>query len=104
MYKFVSRKIDIKLVGKVFDGVEIKGKKTHFIDRIIGQYKESNYQQHGKRQGVKISDAFDTLSNPKDKKQRVNSDDTVSLTFIGKKCKVTVNPDTGMLIQTNNVK
>lgn len=101
VYKEVSREIDRVLVGKTFDGIEIKGKKTHFIDRIIGQYQESDYPQHGKRQGVKVEDALYALSNPLEKQKRQNPDGTISLTFVSQKCKVTINPDTGMLIQTN---
>ena len=101
VYKEVSREIDRVLVGKTFDGIEIKGKKTHFIDRIIGQYQESDYPQHGKRQGVKVEDALETLNNPIRITSRVNEDGTISKTLFGKECQVTVNPKTGILIQTN---
>lgn len=101
VYKEVSREIDRELVGKTFGGIEVKGKITHFIDRIIGQYQESDYPQHGKRQGVKVSEAVETLTSPLTQKTRINADGTKSLTLFGKKCKVTINPETGMLIQTN---
>lgn len=101
VYKQVSKAIDRKLVGKIFEGIRIKGKITHFIDRIIGEYQESEYKQEGKRQGVKIDDALDALQNPISKRERKNADGTISLTFISNKCKVTVNPRTGILIQTN---
>lgn len=99
-YKAVSREIDKALVGKTFDGITIKGKKTHFIDRVIGEYQESDYKQSGKRQGVKISDVVDCLQGTI-KSSRSNSDGSVSITYKSDKCKVTVNPNTGMLIQTN---
>lgn len=99
-YKEVSREIDKSLLGKTFDGITIKGKKTHFIDRVIGEYQESDYKQSGKRQGVKISDVVDCLQGTT-KSFRINSDGSVSITYKSNKCKVTVNPNTGMLIQTN---
>lgn len=99
-YKAVSREIDEALVGKTFDGITIKGKKTHFIDRVIGEYQESDYKQSGKRQGVKISDVVDCLQGTI-KSSRSNSDGSVYITYKSDKCKVTVNPNTGILIQTN---
>lgn len=101
VYKQVSKEIDEKLVGQTLGDITIKGKVTHFIDRVIGEYQESDYKQEGKRQGVRIDDALDALQNPLSKKERINEDGTKSLTFVGAKCKVTVNPVTGMLIQTN---
>ena len=101
VYKQVSDEIDRELIGKTFGGIEVKGKITHFIDRIIEQYQESDYPQHGKRQGVKVSEAVETLTSPLTQKTRIKADGTKSLTLFGKKCKVTINPETGMLIQTN---
>ena len=99
-YKAVSREIDKALVGKTFDGITIKGKKTHFIDRVIGEYQESDYEQKGKRKGVKLKDIVACLQG-KNKHSRVNEDGSISLTYEGENCQVTVNPDTGVLIQTN---
>lgn len=100
VYKKVSQEIDEALVGKTFDGIVINGKITHFIDRVIGEYQESDYKQSGRRQGVKISDVVDCLQGTT-KSSRNNSDGSVSVTYKSDKCKVTVNPNTGMLIQTN---
>ena len=102
VYKVVSREIDKALVGKTFDGIMIKGKLTHFIDRVIGEYQESDYKQSGKRQGVKIIDIVDCLQGEK-KTSRTNGDGLISLTYVNEKCKVTINPKTGILIQTNPV-
>ena len=99
-YKLVSREIDKAIVGKTFDGIQIKGKLTHFIDRVIGEYQESDYKQLGKRQGVKIIDVVDCLQS-KVKSFRNNSDGSISITYKSDKCKVTLNPNTGILIQTN---
>ena len=102
-YKAVSREIDKTLVGKTFDGITIKGKKTHFIDRVIGEYQDSDYKQSGKRQGVKIGDVVDCLQGQQ-KTTRTNADASLSWTYKSKKCQVTINPQTGILIQTNLVK
>lgn len=103
VYKAVSHEIDRVLVGKTFDDIVIKGKKTHFIDRVIGEYQESDYTQKGKRQGVKIDDVANCLQGMK-KTSRVNDDGSISWTYVSEKCQVTINPETGILIQTNPTK
>lgn len=100
--KEVSYDIDRAIVGKTFDGITIKGKKTHFIDRVIGEYQDSDYKQKGKRQGVKIVDVVECLQSP-NKSSRKNEDGSISVTYKSDRCKVTVNPDTGILIQTNPI-
>ena len=103
VYKSVSRDIDREIVGKIFDGIIIKGKKAHFIDRVIGEYQESDYKQSGKRQGVQIGDVVDCLQG-KQKTTRINADNSLSWTYKSKKCQVTINPETGILIQTNRIR
>lgn len=103
VYKEVSAEIDRELVGKTFEGIGIKGKKTHFIDRIIGQYQESDYPQPGKRQGVKISEAIATLSEPVRKSMRENADGSLSLSLFGRDCRGVVDLNTGRLIHTNRI-
>lgn len=70
------------------------GKSNHYIARTIG-----SISQH--RKGVGVSDALDALTNPQ-KVDEVKIDvKGKSQRFKGKKCYVTIDPDTGILIQTN---
>lgn len=103
------------MVGlKISDGIIIKGYKTHFIDRIIGEYKFSNESinknsfsvkagilSEKPRQGVHIKDAKETLLKGAVGKTMTNTRDQKSVVYIGDKCNVTINTDTGMLIKTN---
>jgi SPP1 gp7 family putative phage head morphogenesis protein len=95
-YQSVAEEVTETLIGTVTsDGAEIKGFKTHFIDRLIG-----NYEQ--KRMGVSVPDARAVLvSEESIIRQHVNSKGEVSRHYRNNVCGVTINPVTGLLIQTN---
>ncbi|MGI6724816.1 MAG: minor capsid protein [Christensenellales bacterium] len=98
-YQSVAETVTKSLVGvATSDGVEIKGFKTHFIDRVIGTYKD----KEGKvRKGVDIALAKETLVTSTNFNERTNPDGTISRYYKGDKCGVTINPATGWLIQLN---
>lgn len=101
IYEKISKQIDSKLVNtKTKDGIMITGYRTHFIDRVIGQYEDSKEPIKGMRKGVPINDVLDALKNPVSISERTTKDKK-SRTYTTSKCKVTINPDTGNLIQTN---
>ena len=101
IYKQVATKVEKDLVGKTTkDGIMITGYKTHFIDRVIGQYESSNEPIKGMRKGVPIGDVLATLENP-DKITEKESNGYRSHNYVSNLCNVTVNPDTGNLIQAN---
>ena len=98
-YLDVSRNIDKQIVGiTAINGLEIKGYTSHFVDRIIGQTSTSH---KGMRTGVKIQDILDTLQNGEIKPICTRTDGKQSQQIIGNNNVVTVNPETGWLIQTN---
>lgn len=98
-YFSVAKDIQDRLVGvTAANGVKVQGFSTHFIDRVIGQTAEPH---PGKRRGVPVDDALDTLLHGKPGSIRINDDGSKSQKLSGAKCSVTINPDTGRLIQTN---
>ena len=113
-YKDFAARVNKELVGlKVQGNIEIKGFKTHFIDRLIGQYEDMNSAPKNKiidikredlfkkkRKGVSIEDVKDCLSNPIEIKKRTNKNN-ISLILLSNKCSITLNPNTGTLIQCN---
>jgi len=105
VYKQVSKEIDEKLVGQTIGGITIKGKVTHFIDRVIGEYQESDYKQRGKRQGVLI-DALKAIidNNPTASKTEINDIGERSVSFDYGGYRLTIDPDNCLLIQTNKIK
>ena len=101
IYKAQAKKIEKNLVGiKAKDGIMIKGYKTHFIDRQIGQYESSNEPIKGLRQGVPVEKMKECLLHPKELRKKSDID----WNYIDDNCKVTVNPKTGVLIQANPYK
>lgn len=103
IYKDTAKEIENRLIGiNTKDNIQINGYVTHFIDRIIGQYSESNEPIKGKRRGVNIEEIFEALTNPiktKPGKESVNGERSIK--YYGNKCTVSINPDTNKLIQTN---
>lgn len=93
-YLSVAQEVERKLVGTITaDGVEIKGYKTHFVDRIIGSYEKQ-------REPVSVDDAKDALTtdNTPTNSQRGNNP---SRTYKNSACWVSVNPNTATLIQAS---
>lgn len=101
IYKQTATKIEKEIVGKTTkDGIMITGYKSHFVDRVIGQYESSNEPMKNMRKGVPVGDVLAALQNPDTITEKV-SRKRKSRVYATDFCKVTVNPDTGNLIQTN---
>ena len=95
LYHTVNNTIDNQLVGKITEnGMKINGKSNHFVARVIGSVEQ-------KRDGVTISKIRNALTNPIEIKDMIENANGRSQTFIGNKIAVSINPDTGILIQTN---
>ncbi len=95
LYHTVNNTIDNQLVGKITEnGIKINGKSNHFVARVIGSVEQ-------KRDGVIISKIRNALTNPIEIKDVIENANGRSQTFIGNKVAVSINPDTGVLIQTN---
>ena len=93
-YKIYKQKINDELIGIITsDGVEIKSQSKHFIERVFGTSEDPNTKRP--RNGVEIEDIKDALLNGT-KKHRKDS-----LRYFGDKCVVSVNKNSGILIQTN---
>lgn len=93
-YKKYKQKIEDELIGlTTVDGVEIKSQSKHFIERVFGTSKDPRTGRP--RDGVEIEDIKDALINGQSRKK---ADSTKYRTD---SCEVAVNPNTGVLIQTN---
>lgn len=97
LYKKTSAQIDARLVGiTTSNGIQITGKTKHFIPRVIGSVKQ-------RRSGVDIDDVYKALTDSKAKvlPPRENKEGQRSQVFRFSGVDVSVNPDTGYLIQAN---
>lgn len=98
LYKNISKEMDEKLLGAVTsNNITITGKSNHSIARVIGSIEQ-------KRNGVQVSDILDALTNKDSEilpvKEMKNGK---SQKFRNKVVEVSVNPDTGNIIQVNPV-
>ncbi len=106
-YKALHKRIQTEIVGTTAaDGTVINGQVPHFMQRVIGTMvdpkKIKDDLQVVRRSGVEIDDIFDTLLHPESIDDPVErSNGKTSVRFIGRNCVVTINPDEGLLIQTN---
>lgn len=100
IYSGIAEQINQKLVNVTTkDGIIISGYKTHFIDRIIGQYESSNEPIKGMRKGVRIEMAKRAVQEGEVKKKKDTRTGNLSHTYTTDECIVAINPHTRMLIQ-----
>lgn len=106
-YEALYNQIQTEIVGMAAsNGVVITGQSQHFMQRVIGTMvdpqKLRDNLQIIRRSGVDINNIKDTLYNPVEVcPVRVSQSGKKSVKLNGKTCSVTINPDTGILIQTN---
>ena len=106
LYKSTHERIQTELVGKTTaDGTVITGHTAHFMERMFGTLVDPDKLKYDlkiiRRSGVGYEAMRDTVLNP----ERINPVKTDSrgkrsVRLIGKAI-VTINPDTGQLIQLN---
>ena len=111
-YNQVAYNLLEKVVGTTTkDDIMIIGFTPHMIDRIIGNYKASNEpinkdsfsvknNLYGARKGVPVKNVIDALKNGKSSGVKIDKSGKKSIVYKTNKCTVSVNPDTGELIQT----
>ncbi len=96
-YKEYKKIINSDIVGlTTSNGIKITGQSKHFIERVFGTNEDPKTNRP--RSGVEINDIKDALLNGS---VRIRKSDRDSIKFIIDKCMVSVNPNTGVLIQTN---
>ena len=84
------------LIGlKTSDGIEVQNYSKHFIDRYFGSVEQ-------RRSGVELEDITEALINPQAQiKNSTTAEGLKSQRYSGDNIRVTINPTTGVLIQTN---
>lgn len=95
LYQDISKQMSDKLVGvTTSNGITITGKSNHSIARVIGSVEQ-------KRSGVSVSEIINALTEPTTVGEILANKNGRSQRFISETALVTVNPDTGVLIQVN---
>lgn len=98
LYKAISNEMNEKLIGIVTsNNITITDKSNHSIARVIGSIEQ-------RRNGVQVSDVLDALTNSDSEILPIReSKNGRSQKFRNKVVEVSVNPDTGNIIQVNPV-
>lgn len=115
-YKNIFREIESRTVGlKVKGNTIITGQSEHFTTRVVGTsidparivnnvYSITGTRPQGyrsnARSGVEIADILEALQSGRASELR-DENGKLSRRYTGSRCIVTVNPETGMLIQCN---
>lgn len=103
-YKNQYTKIKGMIFGNTFDSVKIKSASYHFIDRTVGSiyYTYSRGGKPIKHEGVSVQDSFTILRDGKSRPIVYDSKGRASQKFVLKGVgDVTINPETGELVQVN---
>lgn len=96
-YKEYKNAIDTYIVGlTTSNGIKITEQSKHFIERVFGTSKDPDTSRS--RSGVEIEDIKEAILNGR---IRTRPNDPDSIKLITDKCIVSINPNTGVLIQTN---
>ncbi len=106
-YETLHNRVESELVGRTTsNGIQISGQSKHFIQRIIGTGADPKKTDAAgnpvRRSGVEFDDIADALFNGATYPPRTDpATNKSSQKFYNDVCIVSVNPDTGTLIQCN---
>lgn len=100
-YTKMHDKIQTDIVGMTTsDGIQVTGQSKHFLERVVGTMQDPKTGRL--RSGVAIKEIAQAIKAPLDiRPVKVDYNGGRSQKYIGEKATVTINPDTGNLIQCN---
>ncbi len=100
LYEEYHQHIESELIGMTVGDTKITGQTQHFLERVFGCMKDPKTGKS--RNGTALEDIFDCLKNPVSiQPVRIEKNGEKSFVVVGRKAKVSINPDSGLLIQTN---
>ena len=101
-YEGVAGRIEHELVGATLpSGDIVEGYSQHFIDRVIGQHSADDIGRPGMRRGVNIEDILEAIENPVRISEIREGAIGKSYVIFGERCSISINPETGALIQVS---
>ena len=101
LYEEYHQRIQMELVGKyTTNGIQITGQTGHFLERVFGTMIDPKTGLP--RSGVALEDVIQCVTSSTDIEDPVMKENgKMSVVIVGDRLAVSVNPDTGVLIQTN---
>lgn len=100
LYEEYYNRVNKELIGLTMSfGIKIESQSVHFLERVFGtkENPRNDLQKKLPRNGVSLEEIKDALLNGKTKSKHGGT----SILHYNDKCGVTVNSDTGNLIQVN---
>lgn len=104
LYKDTYKRVQTEIVGTfTSNGIKITGQSRHFLERFFGTLSNPSDSKKKPRSGVSLEDIKEALYRGKARNIKCQKNDPAkrSQKFYTDKCEVSVNPDTGVLIQCN---
>ena len=100
LYQSTYDFIESQIIGlRTSNGIEIRGQSHHFLERVFGTSQDPHTGKP--RTGVQLDDVLDCIVNGRARPTRTGEGAVRSQVFFTENCAVSVNPDTGVLIQCN---
>ena len=105
-YSNAYNTLEKELVGeRTKDGIAIREISEHFMQRLCGTSRDPKIYEEQliivRRSGTEPEDVIDALLNGESRPTAYDANGNPSKLYVGSKCKVSINPDTGKLIQCN---
>lgn len=97
-FEKVAKELDALSGLKTVSGIEIKGYSDHCVGRVIGR---AGLSKEYNREGVPVEIVRKCLTEGKQGKTQTASNGDVSVLFALDGNKVSVNPDSGIIVQVN---
>lgn len=97
-FEKVAKELDALSGLKTISGIEIKGYSDHCVGRVIGR---AGLSKEYNREGVPVEIVRKCLTEGKQGKMQIASNGDVSVLFALDGNKVSVNPDSGIIVQVN---
>ena len=93
-------RIQSELVGKeTVNGIRITGQSIHFMERVLGT--EEDPKNKRPRSGVEVDEIVVCVTAGKLRRVKKDSEGRMSQLFYSESCAVSINPESGILVQCN---
>ena len=109
-YELLHERVETELVGRTTQsGIALTGQVPHFMQRVLGTGTDPQKLREElriiRRSGVEFEDIESALFSPERVGPvQVNGNGKPSVVYFGEACAVSINPNTGELIQVNPIK
>jgi hypothetical protein len=100
LYQSIYQRIEKEIIGKkTTNGIVIQAQSRHLIERVLGTMRDPH--KNRPRSGVAYDDFLECILHGTPRPIKISPDGKRSQLFCTEKCAVSINPDTGALIQCN---